>query len=258
MPKRLIKFVEIIFVEMKTHCLILLNVLIMFASCRSQQFEKDTFQNKKGELVISFIGHGTLMIEYNQMVYHIDPWSKLADYHQLPKADFILLTHHHPDHLDKSAINILKKEKTIIIGTKKCQEELAVVQSLKNGESAQLGEVYLYVVPAYNVVNKRNDNQPFHPRGEGNGYVIDMDDLRIYIAGDTENIPEMKSIKNVDIAFLPCNLPYTMTPEMFADAVKMINPKVLYPYHYGDTDLNVLKQLLKNEKNIDIRIRKMK
>lgn len=224
--------------------------------CTSQSFEKDTFQNKKGLMAITFIGHGTLMIEYNGQVIHIDPWSKLADYSTLPKADFILITHHHEDHLDAKAINLLRKEKTLIIGTQKCKEQIPEIQALKNGESAQLGGIFLYVVPAYNIVHLRTNNMPYHPKGEGNGYVLDIDDLRIYIAGDTENIPEMKSITHVDIAFLPCNLPYTMTPEMLVDAVNMLKPKIVYPYHYGNTDLSGITQKI-SKAGSEIRIRKM-
>ena len=103
----------------------------------------------------------------------------------------------------------------------------------------------------------RENGRPFHKKGDGNGYVVTFGNKRVYIAGDTENIPEMKNLKNIDIAFLPMNLPYTMTPEMVADAVRMFNPKILYPYHYGDTDVNKLIELLKNKKDLEIRIRKM-
>jgi L-ascorbate metabolism protein UlaG (beta-lactamase superfamily) len=104
-------------------------------------------------------------------------------------------------------------------------------------------------------VHKRKNGEPFHPDGSGNGYVILFGDKRVYVAGDTENIPEMKTLKRIDVAFLPMNLPYTMTPEMVADAAKAFKPKVLYPYHYGKTDTSILVQLLKDSKEIDVRIR---
>jgi len=220
-------------------------------------FEKDSFQNKNGMLYISFIGHGTLMIEYNNKVIHIDPWSKLADYKQLSKADIVLITHHHPDHLDATALNEIKKTNTVIVGTSKCKESFSELMPVKNGESAQFGEIYLYVVPAYNIIHQRPDHTPYHPKGEGNGYVLDIDSIRIYIAGDTENIPEMKSLKKIDIAFLPCNLPYTMTIDMFANAVNMIKPRIVYPYHYGETNLNELIEKLKTSET-EVQIRKMK
>jgi L-ascorbate metabolism protein UlaG (beta-lactamase superfamily) len=112
-------------------------------------------------------------------------------------------------------------------------------------------------VPAYNIVNKRPDGNPFHPKGAGNGYIVTFGDKRVYIAGDTENTPEMKALKNIDIAFLPMNLPYTMTPEMVADAAKAFKPRILYPYHFGETDTSKLVKLLQAEKGIEVRVRKM-
>ena len=125
---------------------------------------------------------------------------------------------------------------------------------MANGESRTVQGIKIEAVPAYNIVNAR----PFHPKGVGNGYVLTLGDTRVYIAGDTENTPEMKALKNIDIAFLPMNLPYTMTPEMVADAAKAFKPKVLYPYHYGDTDTQKLVDLLKGEKGIEVRIRNLR
>jgi L-ascorbate metabolism protein UlaG (beta-lactamase superfamily) len=104
----------------------------------------------------------------------------------------------------------------------------------------------------------RSPGVPFHGKGIGNGYVIKFSDKKVYIAGDTENTPEMKRLENIDIAFLPMNLPYTMTPEMVADAAKAFRPKILYPYHYGETDISKLISLMKDTPDIEIRIRKMK
>ena len=129
---------------------------------------------------------------------------------------------------------------------------------MKNGQTKETAGLKIEAVPAYNLVHKRPDGQPFHPKGVGNGYVITFGQTRVYIAGDTENTPEMKALKKIDIAFLPMNLPYTMTPEMVADAVKAFKPKILYPYHYGETDTNTLVALLKDFKETEVRIRKMK
>jgi L-ascorbate metabolism protein UlaG (beta-lactamase superfamily) len=104
----------------------------------------------------------------------------------------------------------------------------------------------------------RSPGKPFHPKGEGNGYVLTFGDTRVYVAGDTENIPEMAQLKNIAIAFLPMNLPYTMTPEMVAAAADSFHPRILYPYHYGNTDPNELVQLLKNDKEIEVRIRELR
>jgi len=121
-----------------------------------------------------------------------------------------------------------------------------------------LGWVLDRQVLAYNIVHKRDTGQPFHPKGVGNGYIITFGDKRVYVAGDTENVPEMKGLKSIDIAFLPMNLPYTMTPEMVADAAKAFKPKILYPYHFGETDTSKVVSLLKGTPEIEVRIRNMK
>jgi len=128
---------------------------------------------------------------------------------------------------------------------------------MKNGDSREVNGIRIDAVPAYNIVHKRSDGQPYHPEGQGNGYILTMGSKRIYVAGDTENTPEMKALKNIDVAFLPMNLPYTMSPEMVADAAKTFRPKILYPYHYGQTDPKELVALLKDEKGIEVRIRKL-
>lgn len=234
-------------------------MIINFCSLLLAQkgFETDTIKTAKGELIITFIGHGTLMFNYNNQVIHIDPVSRYADYSVLPKADIILITHHHGDHLDTNAIKVLKKDNTKIICTELCYKILNDGEILKNNEIKIINGIKIEAVPAYNLVNKNKDGLPFHKKGECNGYIINFDDKRVYIAGDTENIPEMKEFKNIDIAFLPMNLPFTMTPQMVANAVEMINPKILYPYHYGNTNVNDLIELLKDKKDCEIRVRKM-
>jgi L-ascorbate metabolism protein UlaG (beta-lactamase superfamily) len=118
--------------------------------------------------------------------------------------------------------------------------------------------IRIEAVPAYNLVHKRPDGAFYHPRGDGNGYILTFGETRVYIAGDTENTPEMKALKNIDYAFLPMNLPYTMTPEMVADGARAFEPKVLYPYHYGDSDTSRLVTLLKDTPEIEVRVRRMK
>jgi L-ascorbate metabolism protein UlaG (beta-lactamase superfamily) len=129
---------------------------------------------------------------------------------------------------------------------------------MNNGDVKTVEGLKIEAVPAYNIVHKRDTGQPFHPKGIGNGYIITFGGKRVYVAGDTENTPEMKSLKNIDIAFLPMNIPYTMTPEMVADAAKAFKPKILYPYHFGETDTSKLVSLLKETPEIEVRIRKMK
>jgi len=230
--------------------------LANFSHAQSQ-FEKDSFQTTEGELEITFIGHGTLVFLFQEKIIHVDPYGRLTDYRKLPKADIILLTHEHADHLDINAINLIKKEDTSIVQTEACLEQISDGLVMKNGDVQTVKDILIEAVPAYNIQHKRDNGQPFHPKGVGNGYVIHFGGLRVYVAGDTENIPEMKDLENIDIAFLPMNLPYTMTVEMVADAAKTIKPKVIYPYHFGDTDTSQLIELLKDQEDIEIRIRKM-
>jgi L-ascorbate metabolism protein UlaG (beta-lactamase superfamily) len=150
------------------------------------------------------------------------------------------------------------KAGTEIVASKSCEGKVEDAVILGNGETTTALGLKIEAVAAYNIVNKRPDGGPFHPKRDGNGYLITFGDKRVYIAGDTENTPEMKALKNIDVAFLPMNLPYTMTPAMVADAAKAFKPKILYPYHYGDTDTTKLIQLLQGEKGIEVRIRKMK
>jgi len=237
--------------------MLMLPVVAVMAGGSKSTFEVDRFSSNAGEIKITCIGHGTLMIQFGEKVIHIDPVSEYVDYDSLPKADLILITHEHGDHLDVNAVQSLKKENTQILYTALCAKKLAGGQVLKNGESKTTAGVPILAVPAYNVIHKRQDGSPFHPKGNGNGYVLTLGDKKVYVAGDTELIPEMKNLPRIDIAFLPMNLPYTMTPEMVAEAARTIRPKILYPYHYGNTDVSRLQQLLAEDKNIEIRIRKL-
>ncbi len=220
-------------------------------------FTTDSFKFPSGTLQITFIGHGTLMFDYGGLVVHVDPVSQYADYSKLPKADIILVTHDHGDHLDQKAIDAVRTDKTVMIGTAKCASRTAGMAAMANGESREVRGVRIEAVPAYNIANKRPTGEPFHAKGDGNGYVLTFGDKRVLVAGDTENTPEIKALKGIEIAFLPMNLPYTMTPEMVADAAKAIQPKVLYPYHYGNTDTSQLTKLLAGT-GIEVRIRNLK
>jgi len=221
-------------------------------------FESDVIKTSQGDLKITFIGHGTLMFNFGGNVVHVDPWGKLADYSKLPKADLILITHEHQDHLDLDAIKKIKTDKTMVILPKNCADKVKSGKVMNNGDVEAVAGVKIEAVPAFNLVHMRGPGQPFHPKGVGNGYVITFGDKRVYVAGDTENTPEMKGLKQIDIAFLPMNLPYTMTPEMVADAAKAFKPKILYPYHTGETDLSKLTALMKGVDGVEVRLRKMK
>lgn len=224
----------------------------------SHGFEEDVIDTSEGGLKIAFIGHGTLMLTFKGKVIHVDPVSRAADYSKLPKADLILLTHEHGDHLDARAIKTIRKSGTEVVLTEVCAEKVAGGVVMQNGDARTVMGLKIEAVPAYNIVHKRSGGQAYHPKGRGNGYVITFGDKRVYIAGDTENTPEMKKLRKIDVAFLPMNLPYTMTPEMVADGAKAFKPKALYPYHYGQTDPNRLVELLKDTKGIEVRIRKLR
>ncbi len=232
-----------------------------FTANAAEPFEEDIIKTSAGDLKITFIGHGTIMFTFGSKVIHVDPWTSEADYSKLPKADVILVTHEHRDHFDMKAIETVQTEKTALVYTELCEDQLekpvkdAIV--MKNGDTGIIGGFEIKAVPAYNIVHKRESGVPFHPKGNGNGYIISFGDKKVYVAGDTENIPKMKQIQDIDIAFLPMNLPYTMTPEMVADAAKTFKPKILYPYHFGDTDTSRIVNLLKDVKGIEVRIRNM-
>jgi L-ascorbate metabolism protein UlaG (beta-lactamase superfamily) len=245
------------FVVMKRFSL-LISGLIMAASLLSQEMPAvDKFTTSAGVVEMHFIGHGSLMFSINNFVIDIDPVKSSGSYAGLPKADLILVTHEHSDHLDASLISDLRKESTIMLCNAKSAETITWAQVIKPGESKVVGGIKIEAVIAYNIKNVRAGGIPYHPKGEGNGYILTIGNKRIYVAGDTENTPEMKALKNIDVAFLPMNLPYTMTPEMVADAAKAFKPAILYPYHYGNTNAAILVGLLKNT-NIEVRIRNLK
>ncbi len=232
--------------------------LAVLAAGTASAFESEPLDKSPGSPEITFIGHGTLMIRFEGKVIQVDPWTQLVDYGKLPKADLVLVTHEHRDHLDLKAIEAVRKEGTVILASETAAKQIPGAVALKNGDSGTWQGIPVEAVPAYNLVHMRSPGVPYHPKGQGNGYIITLASKRVYIAGDTENTPEMKALKNIYAAFLPMNLPFTMTPEMVADAAKAFRPKILYPYHYGDTDVKKLVALLKDEKGIEVRIRNLK
>ncbi|MBQ2631972.1 MAG: MBL fold metallo-hydrolase, partial [Kiritimatiellae bacterium] len=185
-------------------------------------FQTDTFKTKEGKAVtITAIKHASLRIQYDGLEIQVDPVAKYApetDYSKFPKADVILVTHEHFDHFDRDTIATLRKDGTEIVANPAVQKMLGLGMVLANGESRVLAKgIKLDAVPAYNTTPGHTQ---FHPKGRDNGYVLTIDGLRIYIAGDTEDIPEMAALKDIDVAFLPCNQPYTMTPEQVAKAAR--------------------------------------
>lgn len=177
--------------------------------------------------------------------------NRSINYAAMPKADYIFVTHEHADHYDAAALKTLSADKTQLVMNKRCADMYGSGKVMANGDNLQLADVSVEAVPAYNSTVGR---EQFHPKGRDNGYILTIDGLRIYIAGDTEDIPEMAQIKDIDISFLPCNQPYTMTPDQLVRAAKVIKPKVLFPYHYGQTDLSSIPAQLEGT-GIDVRIR---
>ncbi len=244
---------------MKRSITIMMLFLGIFSASKSfgNSYETDTFRTKHNHnLVITFIKHGSLEIRYENQFIQVDPVSMFADYSTFPKADFILITHEHADHLDTKSIKSLTKESTTIVMNESSakQANLPHTKIMKIGDRMKLSNfITLDAVPAYNTTP---GHEQFHPRNRDNGYILTIDGLRIYIAGDTEDIPEMKNLKNIDIAFLPVNQPYTMTVAQAIRAAKMFSPKILYPYHFGNTNVKPLKDALKGT-GIEVRVRKM-
>lgn len=241
--------------------------MLSFLSCNSQKtaqaagsdVQDDVYTTESGKQVtFTFIKHASLEIKYDGLSIQIDPVRQLppeTDYSQFPKSSFIFVTHEHFDHFDKDAIATLCDDNTQVVLNKRCADMLGSGRAMSNGDKLTLrDDITVEAVPAYNITPDRTQ---FHPKGRDNGYVLNLDGLRVYIAGDTEDIPEMSQLKDIDIAFMPCNQPYTMTPEQLANAAKMFNPKVVYPYHYSETPVETIKNLLKDT-GIEVKIRNMK
>ncbi|MBR0390475.1 MAG: MBL fold metallo-hydrolase [Prevotella sp.] len=241
---------------MKKLFLLLMAVLGLNTACGQSPYEVDEFTTASGKTVkFHALMHACIRIQYDGKEIQIDPVSKLGNrsinYAAMPKADYIFVTHEHADHYDAAALKTLSADKTQLVMNKRCADMYGSGKVMANGDKLQLADVSVEAVPAYNSTVGR---EQFHPKGRDNGYILTIDGLRIYIAGDTEDIPEMAQIKDIDIAFLPCNQPYTMTPDQLVRAAKVIKPKVLFPYHYGQTDLNSIPAQLEGT-GIDVRIR---
>ena len=234
-------------------------ILMTINTMNSQTtYPVETLINKDGKPIkITLFKHASLSIEYDGIEIYVDPVTKVGDtvidYSQLPKADYILVTHEHWDHLDPTAIKELSKSDTVIILNATAQKQLGRGEIMANNETKVLSDdIILKSVAAYNITPGR---EKFHPKGNGNGYVLNIDGTKIYIAGDTEDIPEMADLKDIDLAFLPVNQPYTMTVDQAERAALTIKPKILIPYHYSDTPINQLKDRLnKDNSGIEVNI----
>lgn len=223
-----------------------------------QDYAFDTFTTPKGRTVrLIFIKHGSIAIDVDGFLIYVDPVTIYGnDFATLPKADLIMVTHEHHDHFDQKALEELTSDSTVLIGSRRVTELYGKGVTMLPGQTRNIDSegISITATPAYNVTP---DHLNFHPKArQDDGFLFDIDGLRIYVAGDTENIPEMADLKDIDIAFLPVNQPYTMTPNQAIEAVETIKPKVFYPYHYGDTDLTPIVEKFKDSK-IDVRIRQL-
>lgn len=206
----------------------------------------DTFKTMGGEISIHPIAHASFVMKTPAGVIYNDPVGGADKYSDVPDADLILLTHHHGDHYDPETLAAIVKDKTVMVANPTVYEKLsddmkAKTTQMSNGDNGETLGLPITAIPAYNVTE---DRLKYHPKGRDNGYVLTIDGLRVYIAGDTEGTPEMRALKDIDLAFVPMNLPYTMDVSQAADAVKDFAPKVVYPYHYRDSDPEEFAKML--------------
>ena len=220
-------------------------------------FEQDTIDTSGGKLVITFIGHASLLFTFHEKHIYVDPVLQVADFSSLPKADAILVTHEHGDHLDPAALDKLSKPETEIFLTQICYDKVKRGKVVGDLDFCVAAGVPVDVTEAYNIINLRGNGRPFHPKGEGNGYVFTFGLSKVYVAGDTELTPEMMNLKDIEVAFLPIGLPYTMSPVMAIQAAKRMKPKVLYPYHFNNSNPEEIVRAFVGS-TTEVRVRLMK
>lgn len=221
-------------------------------------YKYDSITTPAGRNVnLVFIKHGSIIFDIDGYLVYVDPVTIFGnDFSAVPKADMLLVTHEHHDHFDPKAIEELSTDSTRLIMSRRVTELYGKGDAMQPGDSIHVDDANfeLSAVPAYNTTE---GHLQFHPKErEDIGFVFDIDGLRIYVAGDTEVIPEMADLKDIDIAFLPVNQPYTMTPDQAIEATEIIRPKVLYPYHYGETDLGPLVEKFAGS-DVDVRVRQL-
>ncbi len=201
----------------------------------------DTIETDAGPLQITPLHHATFYMQYAGKVLWFDPWSK-ADLDTTPRADYVFVSDIHHDHLDVAAVRKVSKEGTIIIAPTAVAEQLASAVVMKNGDRKELPEFTVEATPMYNIQRGPEPGKVFHEKGRGNGYLFTFSNLRVYVSGDTECTPEMAALKNIDVAFVCMNLPYTMPPAEAAGCVTQFKPKTVYPFHYRDSNLDEFQE----------------
>lgn len=203
-----------------------------------------TFQTPMGELRVEVFGHASVLFEMAGKRIYADPYSEVCDFAGKAPADLILITHNHYDHYDQKAFGPISTPQTAFIVSQNVGHVDGRYTVLANDEFCYWEDIGIFAVESYNINRRNPQGELFHPRGVGNGYVLDFDGFKVYLAGDTEPIPEMQDLPRIDLAFLPKNLPYTMTDEEFIKAANLLKPKFLYAYHYFEIDVPKLRKEL--------------
>jgi len=234
---------------MKLHAALIAAALITPTMAFAQA---QSFSTSAGKVEITPIYHAAAMIEAGGDRIYIDP-AKPGDISGLPPGDLILITDIHGDHMDAADVTALSKDGTTVIAPAAVAKTITQAKPLGNGESTSWKKWKITAVPMYNINHNQPSGQPYHDKGRGNGYVLNYGGKNFYFAGDTEGTPEMRALKNIDVAFIPMNLPYTMTPAEAADAVKAFKPKVAIPYHYKGQDVEVFKKALEGS-GVEVRL----
>jgi len=211
----------------------------------------EEFPTSAGTLELTPIQHASILIKADGKVIYIDPAQ--GKYDGLPQADYILITDIHGDHMAPAVVDKLRKAGTVILAPKAVAEKVTGCTVISNGETKTIGDFKVEAIPMYNLKPAANGTY-MHEKGRGNGYVLTYGGKRFYFSGDTEGTPEMKALRNIDVAFVCMNLPYTMAPDAAAEAVRAFHPAIVYPYHYSQSDLTVFSKALAGS-GIDVRIR---
>jgi len=246
--------------QRKNAPVLLSSILVLIAVCglspqgRSASYSTDSIPTMGGEIRITPMNHATFMMQYGGKVIVVDPTGQ-ADYSDLPKPDMILITDIHGDHMDKATVDKLKKPSTVVVAPAAVAKTITEAQVINNGEKKTIEGIAIEAVPMYNLVRGPEQGKLFHDKGRGNGYVLTLGAKRIYISGDTECIPEMKALKNIDVAFMCMNLPYTMPVSEAAECVKAFRPKIVYPYHSRGQNTEEFANALKDTKGVEVRLR---
>ena len=227
------------------------------AGAAAGQITGDAVASSRGDLVIHPIDHATFVMGWNGKAIYVDPVGGADRFAGLPTPDLILVTDIHGDHMNAETLSAIVTPQTRIVAPAAVAERLPAslmgqTTALANGETRMFDDIGVEGVPMYNLTE---DRLRFHDSGRGNGYVVDMGGVRVYIAGDTEDVPEMRALQNIDVAFVPMNLPYTMTEEQAASGVNAFDPEVVYPYHYQGSDIEKFKALVEAGGDTEVRLR---